>query len=264
LPGNGKTGELTSRGAAGDQDMRPERRLARAATGQQVADYIRELIFSGQLRARQRIGQDQIANDMGVSRLPVREALIALESDGLVSSEPHRGVYIIPLYQTDIEDHYAIYARIQGLAARQATPAITAGDLDELESLNAQIAAAADSQERRDLDWRFHSLINHVGGSRRLLSVLRQMGRSLPQHLYGVPPSMSARAVVQHAALIDALKAGDADAADEQCVVHTTSEGKYLAAMLLEQGVLTSRQAEGKAGAAEHGPVRNAASAAGP
>jgi len=218
---------------------RAGRRLNRTATSHRAADYIRELILSGELSPRQRIDQDRIAADLGVSRLPVREAIIALESEGIVTNEPHRGAYVVPLYQADIEDHYAIYGRIQGIAAQRAAETISAKDLARLEELNAGLVNAADEESRRDLDWEFHSLINRIGGSPRLLNVLRQMGRILPQGLYGLPPAISARSVVQHARIIDALRAGDPDTADLAAQEHTISEGEHLVALLRERNILS-------------------------
>lgn len=224
--------------------VRADRRLSRAATSHQAADYIRELVLTGELRARERIDQDRIASDLGISRLPVREAIIALEGEGVVTMEPHRGAYVVPVYQADIEDHYAIYGRIQGIAAQRAAVVISAQDLGKLEQMNADLVNLSDEQQLRDLDWEFHSLINRLGGSQRLLSVLRQMGRILPQQLYGVPPSVSARSVVQHTQIVDALRAGDADAADRAAVEHTVDEGGHLVALLRERGILTEDDGE--------------------
>lgn len=223
---------------------RAGRRLTRTATSHRAADYIRELIFRGELGPRERIDQDQVAEDLGVSRLPVREAIISLESEGVVTNEPHRGAYVVPLYRADIEDHYAIYGRIQGIAAQRAATVISAEEVAELERLNADLVNLSDEERRRDLDWEFHSLINRIGGSQRLLSVLRQMGRLLPQGLYGLPPSMSARSVVQHAGIIDALRAGDPDAADRAAVEHTTVEGEHLVALLRERQILSEDPGE--------------------
>src|ERR1039458_4203647 len=69
-------------------------RLVRTPSGQYIASHIRRLIFEGELRAGMRVPQDAIANDLGVSRIPVREALIVLRSEGWVTNEMHRGAFI--------------------------------------------------------------------------------------------------------------------------------------------------------------------------
>jgi DNA-binding GntR family transcriptional regulator len=217
----------------------------RTTTSREVIDYIRAQIFTGQLAAGARINQDKLAEDFGVSRLPVREALITLESEGLVRSELHRGVYIIPITRADIEDHYTVYGYIQGLAARRATPLLTEENLARLEAVNEELSSAKDPEVLRDLDWQFHSIINRAGGSNRLLRILRQLGRALPQSLYAVPPAASERAIVEHRAIISALREKDAKSAADQVVAHTNREGVFLAKLLEDEGVLTAENVAG-------------------
>jgi len=212
--------------------------MVRAATSRRAADYIRELVLSGELRADERIDQERIAADLGVSRLPVREALIALGSEGVVSSEPHRGTYVLPIREADIVDHYFIYGRIQGLAARKAATMLAPAEIDRLAKLNARIDGSADERERRDLDWEFHSTINRSGGSGRLLNLLRRLNRNFPAQLYGIPPSLSARSARDHVLILEALYAGDGEAAERALVGHTRAEGSHLVHVLRERGVL--------------------------
>jgi DNA-binding GntR family transcriptional regulator len=217
----------------------PPRRRVRSTTSREIVDFIRAQIFTGQLRAGERINQDALALEFGVSRLPVREALITLEGEGMVRSELHRGAYVIPITRDDIEDHYMVYGYIQGLAASRAAPALTEEHFTQLSRLNDELSRNPDPEQVSDLDWQFHSVINRVGGSTRLLSVLRQLGRSLPQSLYAMPPKVSALAIVEHDGILEALRARDPRAAAERVSAHTTREGGYLAQLLEENGVLS-------------------------
>lgn len=235
------------------------RRMVRAATSRRAADYIRELVLSGELRADERIDQERIAADLGVSRLPVREALIALGTEGVVSAEPHRGTYVVPIREADIADHYFIYGRVQGLAARRATALLTADELDRLENLNSRIDSSTNERERRDLDWEFHSTINRCGGSGRLVSTLRQMNRSLPAQLYGIPPSLSASSARQHVRILEALRSGDAEGAERALIEHTRSEGTHLVHVLRVRNVI-DEEASAKDGTARNETATAAAS----
>lgn len=218
------------------------RRRNRAKAGRDLMDFIRMQIYTGQLQAGERINQDALAEEFGVSRLPVREALIALESEGLVRSEMHRGVYVIPIQAEDIQDHYMVYGYIQGVAATRAAAILTEDAIEQLRQINSALAAATDPAVIRDLDWQFHSQINRAGGSRRLLSVLRQLGRALPPSLYAMPPTASAMAVVEHEALLTALSVGDSEAAGAKASEHTLREGAYLNQLLESDGVLSLRE----------------------
>jgi DNA-binding GntR family transcriptional regulator len=88
------------------------------------------------------------------------------------------------------------------------------------------------------LNWEFHSLINQTGGSRRLLSILRQMARALPREVYEAPPAASPEAIRGHQRILDALRASDGDAADQASRRHVQAEGEYVIAKLKADGIL--------------------------
>src|SRR5690606_34743503 len=85
-----------------------------------VAGHIRRLIFSQEMRPGDHVPQDEIAKTLGVSKLPVREALAILESEGLVTVEPNRGAFISALTREEVEDQYLMYGAVHGLAAARA------------------------------------------------------------------------------------------------------------------------------------------------
>jgi len=219
---------------------RSQPRLHRRSVSVEVAEHIRSHIFNGTLKAGQRVPQDAIAAELGVSRIPVREALIILESDGLVASEPHRGTFVVPIRSEDIEDHYRIYGMAQGLAARGAARRITEPVLARLDELHEQMKANQDTDQLHDLNWEFHSLINRTGASRRTLSVLRHLSHNLPREVYSLPAAASPQANRGHARIIAALRAGDADEADLANRVHVQEEGDQVVAALKRSGVLAS------------------------
>jgi DNA-binding GntR family transcriptional regulator len=205
----------------------------------QVSAHIRSSIFNGTLKAGQRVPQDAIAAELGVSRLPVREALIALEADALVASELHRGTYVLPIRQEDIDDHYRMYGMLQGLAAGRAVRRVTEPVLARLEELHQQMSTCDDPDLAHDLNWEFHALINRTGGSRRVLSVLRQLSHILPREVYERPPAASPQANQGHARILSALRAGDVAAIDLVNRQHVQEEGDLVIADLKRAGVLS-------------------------
>lgn len=213
-------------------------RSPKRAMSHSVADHIRQLIFNGTLTKNERIQQDTLAEELGVSRIPVREALITLETEGLVTSTPHRGTYVVPIKREDIEDHYRIFGMIQGLAAQRAAHRMNAPTLDRLVELNERMTATEDREEFHDLNWAFHSLINQTGGTHRLQSVLRQLGRNLPRAVYETPSGTTEEACRGHAAIVAALRDGDGDGAERASIEHTITEGDYVVARLKRDGIL--------------------------
>src|ERR1700737_3277935 len=94
--------------------------MIRRSSGEHAALYIRRLIFDGELRPGARVPQDEIAQTLGISRIPVREALIALEREGWVTIEMHRGAFINAIDAHAVRDHYELYGLVYGFAARRA------------------------------------------------------------------------------------------------------------------------------------------------
>src|SRR3954452_6410906 len=97
-----------------------EPRLARRSSGDEAAPLIRRMIFDGELRPHDRVPQDDTAAVLGISRIPVREALIALEREGWVTIAPHRGAFVNDLDEAAVRDHFELYGMTLGLAARRA------------------------------------------------------------------------------------------------------------------------------------------------
>lgn len=107
----------------------------RQTGAQRVAAAIRRLIFEGKLRAGDRVRQEDLADRLGVSRLPVREAIIALDREGWLRAEAHRGAYVAGLDENTVHDHYEILGLVYGLAARRAADRGTPEDMAELRGL---------------------------------------------------------------------------------------------------------------------------------
>src|ERR1700722_2537018 len=106
--------------AKGRSNGSRQAKLVRTPSGEHIASYVRSLIFEGELRPGMRVPQDAIAQDLGVSRIPVREALIVLEREGWVTNEMHRGAFINALDEPPVQGHYELFGLIYGFAAKRA------------------------------------------------------------------------------------------------------------------------------------------------
>lgn len=219
-------------------ERRDTARRARANFSAEVADHIRELIFDGTLAGGDRVPQDAIAEELGVSRLPVREALISLHLDGLVENEPRRGAFVVPISRDDIEDHYSMYGYMLGLAARRASARTDDATVRRLEDLIAAMGEAPHAPSTHEAHWTFHAIINHLGGSQRLKAVLRQMAHNLPRSVYDIPHAGSPEAEQGHRAIVAALRAGDGDRVAAECEAHLRAEGALVVAELARRGLL--------------------------
>jgi DNA-binding GntR family transcriptional regulator len=159
--------------------------LVRRSSGDGAATYIKRLIFEQRLRAGDRVPQEQIAQALGISRIPVREALIALEGEGWVTLEVHRGAFVNRFDEDAVRDHYTIFGLIYGLAAEhalaRAAHAVLAVHLDEI------VAGMGDDDEavraeRVALD--FHRAIVRAGGSQPVRTCLKNMSGLIPGNFF--------------------------------------------------------------------------------
>lgn len=185
-----------------------------------VCAMLRELIISGELSPSQPLRQRDLAARFGVSQTPVREALRRLESEGLVLNDPHRGATVIESQSGAIEDNAQIRAALEPLGARLAARAITEQQLETLRRLNADMVAlpADDRAGYGMLNREFHFTIYQAAHSPMLLSMMRLLWQAMPD---GPTVTRSHQeSTEQHARLIDALAAGDADAAAEITRLH--------------------------------------------
>ena len=164
-------------------------RTANPVLGERLADRVyrsvRAAISDGALVGGDRLVETDVADLLGVSRTPVREALRRLEADGVVASEPHRGFVVVDALE-DAATVYAIRQRLEGLAARLAADNITVPTLTELDHVQSQMERLLgdDSPETFHelamLNSVFHDTISEAAGSPRLRTLVRDL---VPQYV---------------------------------------------------------------------------------
>lgn len=123
-----------------------------------VAAYLRDAILGGQFRPGDRIRQEEVAEQFGASRLPVREALRILAAEGLTELEPHKGARVPRLTRREVEVIYRMRERLEPLALAESLPWLTAADHDQLGKLQQRIEDNGDLEKFLDLDREFHLL----------------------------------------------------------------------------------------------------------
>jgi DNA-binding GntR family transcriptional regulator len=183
-----------------------------------VANSLVGAILSGAMRPGDRLAESHIARQMDLSRAPVREALRLLESSGLVEYRTNRGFFVRAISATSVSDLYDLRILIETAAIRRLTDTNPAA----LPPLRAQVAelhrlagTGADMMAHVDADMAFHRLICEGSGNRRFLQVFDQianetkLGLVLIGRLYDDPHRMAAT----HEPIVEAIAAGDADAA---------------------------------------------------
>jgi DNA-binding GntR family transcriptional regulator len=195
----------------------PAAPLARRNVGEVVADHIRQLVFDGSLRDGERVPQREIAEALGVSSIPVREALVALEREGVVSIHAGRGAFVNGLDPEVALEQFHIFGRIYGLAARRAAERADEPWLEHLVGLAERIERGRDLAETLAVSIRFQLLIVDRGGSKRLLALFRPLSQIVPGNFYASIPGSLQRTRRGVAEIVAAIRAGAAERAERAC-----------------------------------------------
>jgi DNA-binding GntR family transcriptional regulator len=215
----------------------PGQGLSRISSGEQVRLYVRRLIFDGVLRQGQRVPQDAIAQTLGVSRIPVREALIALEREGWMTIIPHRGVFVNALDESSVRDHYELYGLFYGFAVRRAVERQGPELAERLAPIQGQIAECEDVARLHELTLDFHRLVVEAANSPRLRSMLRQMTGIVPGNFFELVPGAAEVERQGTAAIVRAIERGDAARADGEYTTMLRNQGDLVLDLFRGRGM---------------------------
>jgi DNA-binding GntR family transcriptional regulator len=198
-----------------------------------AARELRDRILTGRLQPGTRLDLDEITREFGISRTPVREALLALSYEGLVTVTPRSGITVQGLTPEDAVDNFAVLATLAGKAAEWATARMNGAQREHLHHL-ADDVADADVEDIVAANWGFHRAVNLASGSRRLLVYLRQAVRVVPASYFELFPEQVRRSQAEHAAMLEAFDGGDSAAARTLTELHVLEAGAALGDWLRE------------------------------
>ncbi|HEX5241470.1 MAG TPA: GntR family transcriptional regulator [Candidatus Limnocylindrales bacterium] len=204
----------------GDGKLRAIIDAARAenVTAQElVLASVREAILAGVLEPGARLRQEELADQFQTSRIPVREALRALEYEGLVASEPHRGFTVTSLDADDVEEVYDLRILLESHAVRLALPLLTDDDLDDLEQLFDQVKNATQPDDGLAAREAFYLRLFSVTGRPRLVGLIARLRQEVARALRW--PTIQHSPEI-HEQFFDAVKTGDAERAVAQLSGH--------------------------------------------
>lgn len=217
-------------------DVQIARNASVAAT-----ELIRAAIVNGRLEPGQRLKEEELARELGISRTPVREALLYLQAEGLVDSAPNRGATVRAYAPEEIDDLYDLRALLEAHAARRAASRISEEDVERLRESNARFAKLAAGDETLvDLigeNLVFHTTILEAAGSERLAQMVRKVVE-LPlvyRSFYWYSPEQKRVSDHYHQQLTHALAARDAERAELLMKEHVFEARDFLIEKLKER-----------------------------
>jgi DNA-binding GntR family transcriptional regulator len=230
-----RTGELLDalRAASADESRRQLPEV--------VAAYVRELILSGGIKRGEFLRLEPIAKALSVSNTPVREGLLSLGSEGLVSLVPRRGFVAGSFTRQDVEDIFWVQAIVGSELAARAAANVSLLDLDllhETHDRHLQAVRYADTVSIAKFSYEFHALISSAASAARLSGLLDSTARLLPSRFYAAAEARAQSPEHAHAALLESLKNQSPRAARTQMRDHILAVGESLIGDLTSRGIL--------------------------
>jgi DNA-binding GntR family transcriptional regulator len=179
------------------------------AASLRVAEHLRAAILGGAIAPGERVRQEEVAQQLGASRLPVREALRMLAAEGLIENEPHKGARVPRLSMHEVDVVYQMRERLEPLALAESMPDLSDADLRRLEEIQREIEADTELGRFLELDREFH--LRSYRGCRieQLTSTVARLWNATQHHrrLYMQLSGPERRWVVnaEHRLLLDAI-----------------------------------------------------------
>ena len=211
-------------------------RIAPTALYQEVAERLRQRIFAHELTPGDWIDEQKLAEQYGISRTPLREALKVLASEGLVDLKPRRGCYVTEVSHQDIDDIFPLMAMLEGRCAFVAVQLAKPADIEDLKAIHEKLELAA--KEGRidaffEANQEFHRRIQELTNNRWLLSVIQDLRKVLKlSRLHSL--SLEGRlqqSLEEHRTIMAAFEAGDAEKAEKSMHDHLLYGREALAKM---------------------------------
>jgi DNA-binding GntR family transcriptional regulator len=225
---------------------RPTEDLARRSSGDHAARYIKRLIFDQELRAGDRVPQDDVARALGISRIPVREALIALEREGWVTIEMHRGAFVNELDEQAVRDHYSLFGLVYGFAARRALDRDggTGKVATTLEGILADLGSDDDPTEVARATLAFHDAIIEAARSPRITTIMGAMSGLIPGNFFAAVPGSIPVEREGLRAIARAVRKADGDRAAKEYERMMKRHGDLVVALFESRGFFAAPEPE--------------------
>jgi DNA-binding GntR family transcriptional regulator len=217
------------------------RPLAAGTTAEHALGHLRGLIIAGTLVPGQRIGQEDVADQLGISVAPVREALRVLEQEGQVTYRPRRGYFVTALSLDDLEEIYELRQLLEARALRKAMPTLDAEGLARATTAAAdctRAAEAGDVSAELEANRRFHLGLIDSPDQPHTMRIIRILWDSTEAYraLYYNSPEERRASAAAHERVLEAIRAGDVEQAIDELDAHRRRALAVLRVILADEG----------------------------
>lgn len=200
---------------------------------------LREAIITGDLKPGERLMEIKLADELGVSRTPVREAIRKLELEGLVIMTARKGAEVAPINEKDLKEVLEIRKSLESLACELACRNVTDKNIEDLRAINREIEEAVqrgDIETITHKDVIFHDMINSLSRNNRLVSMLHQLKEHIYRYRFEYIKDMRNKGTIveEHERIIEALIERNDKNAKREIERHIEVQEKYILNTLIK------------------------------
>lgn len=208
-------------------------RLVRKTAVELAADAIRDRILSGELPPGAALRQEALAEKLGVSRIPLREAIRQLSNEGLVDLQPHRGAFVSTLSKAEVQEFFDLRFKLEPWLLREAVPHMQPAELDRAEAIVASMDRAQAAQWGV-LNWSLHEMLYTAARRPATLAIVRSLHERCERYLrfqvMNAPVRRQAHA--EHMEIIGLCRRGNARKAEAALAAHIEAAAAQVQAIV--------------------------------
>ncbi|WKG03548.1 GntR family transcriptional regulator [Mycolicibacterium sp. HK-90] len=203
----------------------------------QVVTHIINLVMTGKLRSGDRIDRNEIVRDLGLSRVPIQEAVVQLEHDGILSTRYHRGAFVSRFDEATVAEHHELYGILNGIASARCATNPTPRILAHLDDTLRIMRTAKDTRSFQEACWVYRDAINDEYAGPRLHATIRAGKSFAPSEFWISYPKAKADFLSSYEDETAAIHAHDPDGARRACTERAALMAQIMIAELTRRGV---------------------------
>jgi DNA-binding GntR family transcriptional regulator len=204
-----------------------------------VVSHILNLVLTGKLRTGDRVDRNEIAIGLGVSRVPIQEALVQLEHDGIVSTRYHRGAFVERFDAATVLEHHELDGMFNGIASARAAASPTPRILGQLDALMRSMRTAKDARAFAEIAGEYRRTVNDEYAGPRLHALLRASQNLIPRMFWMTYQNNLDDMLPFYEDETSAIHRRDQDAAQDACVARSQLMAQTMLAELLRRRVFS-------------------------
>jgi DNA-binding GntR family transcriptional regulator len=202
-----------------------------------VVSHVVNLVLTGKLRSGDRVDRNEIAQELGLSRVPIQEAVVQLEHDGILSTQYHRGAYVERFDESVVREHHELYGLLCGIASARAAVDASPRTVAQLDTLIATMRASKESRAFQETAWQFRRVINDEHAGPRLQAAIRASQTFIPRAFWMAYLNNHDETLPFYEAELASIHRHDADGARDACVERSEVMARIMLGELVRRGV---------------------------